>query len=187
MALRAGQPTPEQFAQVEARLRAAIKQQPRSTTLLLELADLQDARGRYTEAEALYRQVLDRQPRDIVAANNLAWLLAQKPERAAEALRLVERALEVAGPRAELLDTRAAVYLAQSRYDLAVADLERVTRDAPTGGRFFRLARAYKQASNAKAASKAWREARALDLQPQHLHPVERVAFQKLQQELEPR
>jgi tetratricopeptide (TPR) repeat protein len=185
--LRSGQPTPEQFARAEGRLREAIKKQPRSTTLLLQLADLQDARGQFGESEALYRQALDREPRDFVAANNLAWLLAQRAGQAAEALRLIDRAIEIAGPKAELLDTRATVYLAQGRAEQAVADLEVATRDAPSGDRFFRLARAYQQANNPRAASTAWRKAKDLNLQPDHLHPAERVAYQKLAQELDAR
>ena len=64
--------------------------------------------------------------------------------------------------QAELLDTRATVYLAQGRAEQAVADLEAATRDAPSGDRFFRLARAYKQANNLRAANTAWRKAKAM-------------------------
>jgi tetratricopeptide (TPR) repeat protein len=185
--LRAGAATAEQFAQVDQRLRAAIKKYPHVTALMLQLADLQDARGQAAEAEALYRQVLDRDPRNVVAANNLAWLLAQRPAQGAEAQRLIERAIEIAGPRAELLDTRAAAYLAQGLAEEAVTDLEVASRDSPSGSRFFRLARAYKQANNAKAAARAWRQARALELRPEQLHATERNAYDMLSRELEPR
>jgi hypothetical protein len=68
-----------------------------------------------------------------------------------------------------------------------VADLELATRDAPSGDRFFRLARAYHQAKNPRAASTAWRKAKDLNLQPDQLHPTERVAYHKLAQELDAR
>src|SRR5207253_903230 len=108
-----------------------------ATGLLLQLADLRDLEGRLPEAEALYRQVLDRQPRNVVALNNLSWMLAQKPDRSAEALPLIDRAIETSGPVAELLDTRSTVYLALGRGDRAVADLEAATQDAPTATRYF--------------------------------------------------
>jgi tetratricopeptide (TPR) repeat protein len=185
--LRAGQPTPDQCRRVGDWLTAAIKKEPRSLELLLQLADLRDLEGRLPDSEALYRQVLDRQPKNVVALNNLAWLLAQKPERGSEALPLIDRAIETAGPAAELLDTRSTVYLALGRGDRAVADLEAATLDAPTATRYFHLARAHKLCNDSKAAARAFRQAKALKLRPEQLHPAERTMYQQLALELEER
>jgi tetratricopeptide (TPR) repeat protein len=185
--LRAGQQTPDQCRRVGGWLTAAIKKDPKSVELLLQLADLRDLEGRLPDAEALYRQVLDRQPKNVVALNNLAWLLAQKPERGAEALPLIDRAIETAGPAAELLDTRSTVYLALGRGDRAVADLEAATQDAPTATRFYHLARAHKLCNDPKAAARAFRQAKALKLRPEQLHPSERTTYQQLALELEER
>src|SRR5207244_3903112 len=129
----------------------------------------------------------ERQPRNVVALNNLAWTLSQKPGKSAEALPLINRAIEAVGPAAELLDTRSTVYLALGRGDRAVADLEAATQDAPTATRFFHLARAHKLSNDPKAAARAFRQAKTLKLRPEQLHPAERVTYQQLALELEER
>src|SRR5262249_28566533 len=53
--LRAGQPTEAQTARVEARLRKALDGPGSKATLLVHLADLEDLRGNFGQAEGLYR------------------------------------------------------------------------------------------------------------------------------------
>jgi hypothetical protein len=77
------------------------------------------------------------------------------------------------------------VSLTLGRGEQAVADLEEATREEPNAARFFHLARAYQLANNTKAAAKAMRQAKAMKLKPEHLHPVERVVFQQLHRDLE--
>jgi tetratricopeptide (TPR) repeat protein len=183
--LRATQPSPDQCRRVEGWLTAAIKKDAKATGLLLQLADLRDLEGRLPEAEALYHQVLDRQPSNVVALNNLSWMLAQKPDRSAEALPLIDKAIATSGPVAELLDTRSTVYLALGRGDRAVADLEAATQDAPTATRYFHLARAHRMSNDLKAAARAFHQAKALKLRPEQLHPSERMTYQQLAVELD--
>ena len=53
-----------------------MKARPSSTDIPVSRADLLDAQGKYDAAIAEYRAILSRQPNNILAANNLAWLLA---------------------------------------------------------------------------------------------------------------
>jgi tetratricopeptide (TPR) repeat protein len=189
-ALRSGQPTPGQCARVERWLREALDRKPDRPTLAVlqvQLADLFDLRGRYQEAEALYRQVLKEDPDNVMALNNLAWLLAYKRGKAAEGLRHINHAIEVLGPRAELLDTRAVVYLAQGEAAPAIADLERATADAPSPGRYFHLARAFKKARQSTRALDAFKKARAAGLELKRLHPAERAAYDRIANQLDQR
>jgi tetratricopeptide (TPR) repeat protein len=174
VALRGNQPTDAQCQRVEGWLKAALAKQPGATVLKLHLADLQEIRGRYQDMETTYRGILQDEPQNVAALNNQAWLLAQSDNRAAEALPLINRAIELMGPRPELLDTRGLVQLKMGRADLAVGDLERVTAEAPTAARWFHLACAYRQAHNPEAARRAFRHARELGLQLTQLHPLER-------------
>jgi predicted Zn-dependent protease len=185
--LRAGQPTEAQTARVEARLRKALDGLGSKTTLLVHLADLEDLRGHFEQAEGFYRQAVQQDPRNVVALNNLAWLLAQRSGGGDEALTLINRAIELLGPRPELLDTRGVVYLSQGQADLAVKDLARATLDTPSGPRYYHLARAHQLANNRGEALRALREAERLGLSPQQLHPVERAALAKVKDELERR
>ena len=75
--------------------------------LLSRLASLRNQQGRYAEAEALYRQVLQGDGRNLTVLNNLAFLLTFENGKTAEAMTLINRAIEFAGSLPELLDTRA--------------------------------------------------------------------------------
>jgi tetratricopeptide (TPR) repeat protein len=182
--LRTGKPSEEQYERVEKALRAAIDKSSAPAILQTQLADLLDLRGRFADAEALYRKVLEKDARNVIGLNNLAWLLAQKPGKAAEALGLINRAIGFSGPRPELLDTRAVAYLALGQGKEALADLEEATREAPTPTRTFHLARAHHLVNNSKAAVAALRKAQADGLDAPLLHPIERDTYSKLVAEL---
>jgi tetratricopeptide (TPR) repeat protein len=184
LVVRASGASPKECGQVEGWIRAALEKKPDSVALRAHLADLQDLRGQFDDADLLYRQVLDREPRNIVALNNRAWLLALRPGKAAEALSLIGQALALLGPRPELLDTRAIVYLTQGMNDKAIADLEQAVADGPTASRYFHLARAYRAANNGDAAAAALRRARELGFQASRLHPLERPGCERLLAEM---
>jgi tetratricopeptide (TPR) repeat protein len=183
--LRGMKPTDAQARQVEDWLKAAIAEKPGNVALRMHLADMYDLRGRYAESEKAYREVLKQEPNNVVALNNLAWLLAQRSGDAAEAERLINAAVNGLGRRADLLDTRGLVHLALGRPEQAVADLKEATADAPTPTRLFHLARAHQQARDRDSAVKALREAQKQGLKPDALHPVEQEACRKLLAELD--
>jgi tetratricopeptide (TPR) repeat protein len=185
--LRSAQPTDDQVTRVERWLLEAKEKNSKAASLLLQLGDLYDLRGRYDEAAKLYRQVLEQEPDNLVALNNLAWLLAHRSGSGGEALVLINRALDAHGPKPALLDTRAMVYLALGQSDRAIADLQEATSDTPSASRYFHLARAHQLANNRKAALEALGKAKSSGLELHLLHPVERVAYRKMLDELEQR
>jgi tetratricopeptide (TPR) repeat protein len=179
------QPTDAQCARVEGWLRKALKDNDQITVLRLHLADVLDLEKQFDEAQRLYEEVLTREPNNGMALNNLAWLRAQHSHKSSEALDIINKAIQIGGPRAELLDTRAVIYLTLERPEPAIADLQEAIADAPTPARYFHLARAQQLARNLEAALKAFRFAQSAGLEPQHLHPVERVAYAKMASEFE--
>jgi tetratricopeptide (TPR) repeat protein len=178
--LKVGRPGDEDYRRVETWIQESLKRKPDSPVLSLQLADLYEMQGRLDQAEAIYRDVLRRDKENPVALNNLAWHLSQRPGRGAEALPLIDRALELLGPQASLLDTRAAVHLRTGRGDLAVADLEKVARDDPSATRLFRLAQAQHLTRDAKAAIASLERAKNSGLDPDRLQPAERESYQKM-------
>lgn len=159
---------------------------PRLALLYLHRADLRDMQNDLVGAEQLCRQAREQDGMNLVTLNNLAWLLAQNG-KAGEALTVINEAIEVAGPRAELLDTRATVYLAQNRGDLALADIEAANADSPTAMRYFHMAQAQRQANNNKEAASLLQKATKSGLKKEQMHPVERAAYDKLVNELQTR
>lgn len=177
----------EQVEAVEAHLNKAIAAEPEKLSLRLHMADLQDLLGRYEAVESLCREVLARDPNNLAALNNLSWLLAQRKTQPDEALKLVTRAIEVHGPRPELLDTRAVVYLTLGKCEPALADLERATRDGPSAAKYFNLARAHHLMRNSKSAMEALNQATALGLDDRSIHPTEREIYRQVTAELKGR
>ncbi len=168
----------------DQRLRLALERLAKSsraqTTLLFARADLADLRGRFEEAETYYRQILAVDKTDPLALNNLAWLLAVRSRKGDEALRHIQRAIETLGPRPDLLDTRALVYMTLEQFDKARADLTTALAEAPSATRYLHLARVCQLAEDASGTETALREAKALGLKRARLHPAEQVACGKL-------
>jgi tetratricopeptide (TPR) repeat protein len=184
--LRSMKPTDAQVKRLEDHLQEAIaKCKRKSTVLLLHLADLYDLRGRYTDAEALYKEVLNgKEPRNIVALNNLAWLLAHREGGAAEALQHIEAAVNGIGRRADLLDTRGLVYLKLGKHEAALADFKEANDDAPTPTRQYHLAKAHFEARNRAAAKDVLQKADR-SLLPGGVHPTEQADCRRLLEELQ--
>jgi hypothetical protein len=146
----------------------------------VHLANAKELVGEFPAAKALYRKVLAADPANLVALNNLAWLLGQDTADAPEALPLISKALQIYGPRAELLDTRASIHLTMGVYSSAVADLTEVVSEAATASRFLHLARARWACGDRDGARKAFWHAKKLGLDVRQLHPLERPVYQKV-------
>jgi cellulose synthase operon protein C len=186
--LRQMKPTDEQVKRVEDWLKSAIEKSPKKMVLRLQIADLYDLRGRYPEAIEALNVVLrpENEPNNVVALNNLAWILAHRADggERERALAYINTAVKGLGKRAELLDTRGIVYLALGRTDQALADLKEVNNDAPSPSRMFHLARAHYQAQDRDSAAKVLKRARDLNLQPDDLHPAEQKMCRDMMAEL---
>jgi len=169
---------------VESSLRDGLAKDPKNVSMRLQLADLMELQAKYDQVEKLCREVLQQEENHLVALNNLAWLLGQKTNQAAEALTLINRAIDKYGPRAELLDTRAIIHLNLGNTEQSVKDLERVVSEAPTPTRMFHLSRAYEKSRNNASALAHLRQANEMGLTMQQLHPVEQAEYQRVSAEL---
>jgi tetratricopeptide (TPR) repeat protein len=69
------------------------------------LGSLYEERKDWAKATAAYRQVLQRDPKDAISLNNLAYILAVQEDNPKEALQLAERALMLAPRNAVIADT----------------------------------------------------------------------------------
>ncbi len=88
------------FLMGEDILRTTLDHNPRSLPALTLLAMMMQDVGRNVEAAKLNRQILELDPKSVVALNNLAWILADQenqPQQYPEALELAQRGL--ASPR----------------------------------------------------------------------------------------
>lgn len=178
--LRTGRPTDEQQRLVESWLQEALRHAPGSVPLLLSLAELRDHQGRYAEVEQVYRQILQHEPLNSFALNNLAWYLTLRTGNGTEALELLDRAVQRFGPSTQMLDTRALAWLALGKPEQAVRDLQTALAQKPNFLLYFHLAQAYILTRDKAQAAEALRKAKELGLKPALLHPLERGPFGQL-------
>jgi len=154
---------PEEFVEpCEVAVADALAKHPRDLNLLFSVATMRYLQDRNDEAIELYRRVIKWEPDHVMALNNLASLLAERPNDRDEALEHIEHALSLAGPTVALQDTKAMVLLAQGHVDKAIEMLQRTTLEPPVDPRFhFHLALAYHKAGSQGDAREAL--AKALD------------------------
>jgi len=174
-----------QLAELDRILQAALTQFHRPRLLLRAMADACLRQQRYPAAEAIYRELLAKDPRDVTALNDLSVMLVFEGKRLEEALQLIEQAIDVAGPVPGMLDSRATVYLAMEKPEEALADLDKaIADDAATALRLFRRARACLLAGKKREAVEALQAAEQKNLQRATLDPPERPLYDNLRAEL---
>jgi tetratricopeptide (TPR) repeat protein len=186
--LRAGPATPEQIARVEARIvEAAEKAGPETRTGFdLALAELREIQGRFPDVLKIYRGLLVRNNRNVLALNNLAWFQSFDPVGRRESLDLINRALQLAGPDPELLDTRAVIQLNLDSPREAIRDLEQALKENSTPSLWFHLSLAQSRVGDKSAAAESLRNADQAGFDPGTLHPFEKADYEKLMKSLSP-
>lgn len=147
---------------------------PVPVSMLNDLGVLEEKRQRFDQAEEYYRRAISYEPENVVAMNNLAFLLALENRKIDEATKLIDKALSLAGPSPALLDTRAQVALTSGKLDAAKSDREAVVREAPTAAAWFRLAIVYQQLNDKRKLREAAVKARNSNVSPIDVHFLER-------------
>jgi len=115
-------------------LEKIVRAQPKSTAASLELAQALTAAKRVDEAKARYRLIVETDPNNANALNDLAFLLADSGEDLNGALALAQRADRAAAQpslKASITDTLGWIYLRKQMYDAAIKTLEPLAKANP--------------------------------------------------------
>ncbi|MBK7392805.1 MAG: tetratricopeptide repeat protein [Chloracidobacterium sp.] len=107
-----------------AQYKKVIEKKPAAQVYTM-IGILEDGRGNTAEAEANYRKALDIAPDSAIAANNLAWLLADHSGNLDEALQLASGAVARNQNVAEYYDTLGWVYLKKGLTSPAVEQMKK--------------------------------------------------------------
>ncbi|MEW4528080.1 tetratricopeptide repeat protein [Maioricimonas sp. JC845] len=108
--------------------------------------------GKFERARELNQQLLEVMPDNVVVLNNQAWLLTIL-NHPADALPLIERAIDIAGPLPFLLDTSAMARAATGEAAQAIRDLERALAQEESDVIRYHLAVIHLSSGNRDAAA----------------------------------
>jgi tetratricopeptide (TPR) repeat protein len=135
---------------IEAWVTALVQTEPTAETAML-LEHLLRIRGEFGRASELNLELLRVMPDNPVVLNNQAWLLTAQGA-GKQALPLIERAIEISGPEAYLLDTRAMARADANDVTGAISDLEQALASEESAVLRCHLAFVYLRAGNVPAA-----------------------------------
>jgi cellulose synthase operon protein C len=126
--------------------------------------------------------------RRAIVLNNLSFLVALAGSSAkvdVDPLKLVDEAMDIMGPNADILDTRAVVFISTKKYQEAVEDLVLSVMDNPTASKYFHKAQAHLLAGQNRDAVEAWEKAEALGLNHDAINLMEIQLFDQLKAKID--
>lgn len=122
-----------------------------------------------------------------MVANNLAYLLALK-ETGEEPMKLIQFAMQILGPTADLRDTLGMVYLRDKKFDEAIDEFVAAIGDGGANGfKYAHLARAHWEAGNEIDAADATQRALAMRDDLKQMNDLEYNNFLRIIEEMQER
>ena len=178
---------PEEAPQADAAIAAAIESSGDQLSLLQAAAVMKASRGDYDEAIVLFRRIIELDPENALALNNLATLLAERPNQLAEALERIGQAIAISGRLPMLLDTQGTIYLKLKDAERAIDCLEEATAGGIPDARYYlHLAVAYELDGRSADAAAALQESRQLGLERFVLTADDRELLRDLEAAIDP-
>jgi len=171
-------------------LRMILKDDPNYAEAVSVLAILLQIGGRPAESTTLYQRLLELEPDNIIAINNLAWIICEVQGKHKQALELANRGLKIAPNYYDLIDTRGVIYYRLGEFDKAVSDFNECIKLYPSvtpasiGTRFY-LARALAKLGQKDKAIQYLKEALELNSQTGGLSTADLSEAQRLLNQLE--
>jgi tetratricopeptide (TPR) repeat protein len=152
----------------EDTLRLVLAKNPDNIEAMQTLATFLQFMNRSDESVELYRKLLTLVPENVVATNNLAWILCEKQGKYQQALELAQRGLARDPRYLDLIDTRGVAYYRLGEYEKAVLDFNKCVGLYPAQvpgivGSYFHLGRAQAQLGQKHEALKNLEQALELN------------------------
>jgi tetratricopeptide (TPR) repeat protein len=149
-------------------VKLVLEKYPDNTEALSVLAILMEITDRSVESVDLYERILELEPENLIAINNLAWILCEREGKHQIAFELAQKGLMIAPDYLDLIDTRGVVYYRLGEFEKAVQDLSRCVElyplAAPSGvASRFHLARAFAKLGQKHKAIDSLNQALALE------------------------
>lgn len=134
---------------------AAQANEPASAVPALTLAMLYDATGSHDQSRPFYQKVLQREPDNPMALNNLAYIMAEQGADLDQALTMVQKAKQKLPNNPEVSDTLGWIYIKKNLSDNAIGIFRDLVTKYPERSTFqYHLAMAYYQKGDKPQAKK---------------------------------
>jgi tetratricopeptide (TPR) repeat protein len=134
------------------RLSGILASNPRNLDATLLLGMVEELAGRYEVAIVNYRKVLETEPSNLYALNNIAYRLANDGNAPDEALKYAQKAVEVGPTNLAVQDTIGWAYYRKGLYKEAVRYLTTAAQGSTAPVRLYHLAMAYEKAGDDRRA-----------------------------------
>jgi Tfp pilus assembly protein PilF len=182
-------PDPAAHEVAERLLRGVLKDHPDSVTAITLLAMLLQKTDRHDEAAGLYQKILQLEPTNPIAINNLAWILCEEQGKPEQALELAQRGLENNPNYIDLLDTHGVILHRLKRYSEALDEFKKCAAlylpNAPAlSSTHFHLAKTQMQLGQNDDALKSLRKARELNSKNRGLSAANAAEIETLIEQL---
>jgi predicted Zn-dependent protease len=142
---------------------APAGQQQYANAALLTLASAQERAGDTKGSEESLRRVLDKDPDNATALNNLGYFLVERNERLTEALEMIQRAVRAEPTNSSFLDSLGWAYFKLGKLDEAERQLKEAARLDPTSSTTQEhLGDVYQKQGKTQEARAAWQKALSL-------------------------
>jgi tetratricopeptide (TPR) repeat protein len=125
IALAQGYVDANRGAQAVKLLQDAQTKFPSETAVSFELGAVLDKQKKFAESEAVFRQLIAKEPQNAQALNYLGYMLADRGERLSESLDYLKRALAIEPENGSYLDSIGWAYFKDGKLQLAVENLKR--------------------------------------------------------------
>lgn len=130
-------------------LRKILEGHPENVTTISTLAMLLQTLNNTEKAAELYQSILTIQPDNVIAMNNLAWIMCEQQGKHQQALELAQKGFEIApNYYIDLIDTRGVAYYRLGEFEKAIEDFTTCIKRYPIGATavsaaYFHLGRAF--------------------------------------------
>ena len=125
LALAQGYADSNRGVQAVKTLQDARTKFPAETNIVFELGAILDRQKKYAESEALFRQLIAKEPENAPALNYLGYMLAERGERLTESVDFIKRALAIEPENGSYLDSIGWAYFKDGKLQLALENLRR--------------------------------------------------------------